>query len=394
MDINLNSFYENIEKKFGSEIEEVRLITILIFTLGLGQIVLFIMGTCAIISGYKTLAYADYTALIILFLIQLYFYISKKLKETILLGVSFTALFFFFLFIYGGVNKTGFIWLYTFPLYSCFSLGSKKGVLLSLSLALLAIIYFVFDDFFPLMSQYGDDLKLRFIFSYLIVSLFSFAGEFLREGGQRSLQETQKILEQKVVERTIKLTEKNLELEIASTTDSLTGVYNRLKLDHVLSYEVQQALRYQGDLSLIIIDIDYFKRVNDEFGHVAGDKVLVHFSELIVANIRSVDSFGRWGGEEFLLICPSISQLNALKLAEKIRLCIQEHGFEDIGNLTASFGIASYHQGVNEITLIKQADEALYKAKKSRNACILHREACLDRQDKTFWKSSSNRNAK
>lgn len=368
MKFNLDLLYDRIGKSYGQDHDTIRLANNLVFTLGVGLAFLFVLGTVALSKGNKVLAYADYSAFSCLSLLLLYLYFSKKVQATIFIGVSFTAAFYFFLLVYGGINKTAFVWYYTFPLYACFCLGSKKGFLLSLLLGILAGAYFVGDSYFPQAAQYGFDFQLRFIASYLVVSFFAFVAERLRENEQQKLQETQKILEEKVLKRTQKLTERNEELKRVSTIDSLTGIYNRLKLDEILKYEIQQAERYQGQLSLIMIDIDHFKRINDNFGHLTGDKILLQFTQVIKEGIRSVDSFGRWGGEEFMLICPSIDIENAFALAEKTRLKVQDYPFAEVGHLTASLGVTCYQRQDDEISLIKRADIALYRAKETRNS--------------------------
>lgn len=166
----------------------------------------------------------------------------------------------------------------------------------------------------------------------------------------------------------------NKQLEIISITDKLTQTYNRVKLDEILAHQEALFKRYQQLFSIIIIDIDFFKRVNDQFGHQAGDKVLVEFSDILKNNIRSTDILGRWGGEEFMLISPKTNSNDAMVLAEKLRKKIQEYSFSSIGALTASFGVSD-RGNVKETTLIEfvsQADQALYMAKDGgRNRVVL-----------------------
>lgn len=159
------------------------------------------------------------------------------------------------------------------------------------------------------------------------------------------------------------LLEKSRELERLSITDRLTRIYNRIKLDEVFNQEIRRALRYHHPFAVIMLDVDDFKQVNDNFGHPVGDQVLVDIAGLLLSGIRTTDTVGRWGGEEFFIICPQTSSEGAIKLAEALRERVAWHSFADIGHLTASFGIAVYREGEREHDMVKRADAALYRAK-------------------------------
>lgn len=153
-------------------------------------------------------------------------------------------------------------------------------------------------------------------------------------------------------------------VEKLSITDALTGIYNRLKLDSVLSYELSQSKRYKSDLSVIILDIDNFKSVNDNYGHQTGDSVLKEVSNIVKENSRTSDTIGRWGGEEFLIILPKTSLKEACKVAEKLRNIIELYDFTTVGYKTCSFGVSSVEEETqSEQKLIEKADKALYRAK-------------------------------
>jgi diguanylate cyclase (GGDEF)-like protein len=175
-------------------------------------------------------------------------------------------------------------------------------------------------------------------------------------------------LNNRIAEAQQDLERKNLELERLSITDSLTNVFNRMKIDAVLEDEIQRADRSGEPLSLILLDIDKFKEVNDTYGHLIGDKVLIKVADLLHTHIRKVDSMGRWGGEEFIIICPFTTCEGAWQLAEKLRLKIMSANFPEVGRITASFGVSEYVRGENLDDLLKRTDEAMYKAKDtSRN---------------------------
>ncbi|MCX7771191.1 MAG: diguanylate cyclase [Proteobacteria bacterium] len=151
-----------------------------------------------------------------------------------------------------------------------------------------------------------------------------------------------------------------------SITDELTTLYNRRKIMEILNIEIDRANRYGYELSLIIADIDFFKKVNDTYGHNMGDAVLKKVSMILRNSIRKVDYVGRFGGEEFIIISPETSLQNALLLAERIRKIFNSFIMEGLNTpVTLSFGISSYTPGKDLDTLINEADTALYEAKNS-----------------------------
>jgi polar amino acid transport system substrate-binding protein len=159
------------------------------------------------------------------------------------------------------------------------------------------------------------------------------------------------------------LEQKNRELERLSTVNQLTGLYNRHKTDQELEAEIQRAERYGRPLSVIMFDIDWFKSVNDNYGHPAGDTVLRKIAALLRNRIRSTDIAGRWGGEEFLIICPETEIEGARELAEQIRADIAEFDFSISQSITISAGVATYTVDETIERLIHRVDEYLYAAK-------------------------------
>ena len=154
-------------------------------------------------------------------------------------------------------------------------------------------------------------------------------------------------------------------IEAISITDSLTGLNNRLRLDTILKEEFNRIKRYPYDLSIIICDIDLFKSVNDNFGHLVGDQLLIAIAKLLTQNCREVDVVGRWGGEEFLIICRETKASDAMLVAEKLRAIIEDNNFPGIGHKTGSFGVTSVLKNESVDVVLQRADTALYKAKNS-----------------------------
>ncbi|RXJ67342.1 hypothetical protein CRV08_10465 [Halarcobacter ebronensis] len=158
------------------------------------------------------------------------------------------------------------------------------------------------------------------------------------------------------------ITDKKL-VEELSLKDSLLGIYNRRKFTEILNYQFTIWNRFKNEFSIIFIDLDDFKVVNDLYGHSVGDRVLMEFSSVVSKAIRDVDSVCRWGGEEFVVICPYTDLNGAKNLAEKIRKEIEENEFDIIGEKTASFGVTTIKSGDTIESFIDRADNALYKAK-------------------------------
>ncbi|MFN2354172.1 MAG: transporter substrate-binding domain-containing protein [Desulfopila sp.] len=159
------------------------------------------------------------------------------------------------------------------------------------------------------------------------------------------------------------LEEKNVELERLAITDGLTGLYNRMKLEMILENECRRASRSSASMAIVMLDVDTFKAINDTYGHHAGDQVLRELAGILASHVRSIDTVGRWGGEEFLLICPETSISGAFVLAEKLRQAIEANTFSDIGACTCSFGVSVYQQGERHENVVMRADEAMYRAK-------------------------------
>ncbi len=163
----------------------------------------------------------------------------------------------------------------------------------------------------------------------------------------------------------------NMELKELATTDELTGLANRHSLESLIVSEMERSTRYREALSLIIFDIDHFKRVNDTHGHQTGDAVLKRLAAITGQLIREPDTLFRWGGDEFLILAPHTDLAGAIVLAEKLRLAIAADPFEGAVPITAGFGAAEWRAGDSRELWFKQADQALYRAKNSgRNRVV------------------------
>jgi diguanylate cyclase (GGDEF)-like protein/PAS domain S-box-containing protein len=160
-----------------------------------------------------------------------------------------------------------------------------------------------------------------------------------------------------------KLKQSNDLLKSQARIDFLTGVYNRLMFDKLLHAEMQRVRRYDGLISLIMFDLDHFKKINDTLGHNTGDHVLKTVADLVAGRIRSHDVLCRWGGEEFMVLAPKNDAAQAAQLAEILRGLIEGHDFGDGLQVTASFGVTSHICGESVEVFVNRVDTALYQAK-------------------------------
>lgn len=163
---------------------------------------------------------------------------------------------------------------------------------------------------------------------------------------------------------------KNLTTE--ASTDALTGLFNRRKLDDVLSKEIEIAREISSPLSLIFLDIDHFKNVNDTFGHDTGDTVLIKLAEIITSTIRKGDFVARWGGEEFMIALQGTDGTEASNLAEILRVAVETSVFDIAGRIKISLGVTEYRANESKDSFTKRGDEALYEAKSTgRNRVVV-----------------------
>lgn len=157
-----------------------------------------------------------------------------------------------------------------------------------------------------------------------------------------------------------------------SMTDPLTELYNRRELDRVLNQEFQRWQRYDHPFSVLLIDVDHFKVINDTYGHGVGDITLQAIANTLNDTLRETDVLGRWGGEEFLIVCPSTNIQGALHLANTLRALIANMILRDVKPVTISIGVASLHNDDTQISdILKRVDSALYDAKRNGRNCVV-----------------------
>ncbi len=176
------------------------------------------------------------------------------------------------------------------------------------------------------------------------------------------------LTEAALVQKNLELQTKNSLLDSLSKTDQLTGIPNRRRMQQVLEEEISRFERYKSPFCILLFDIDHFKAVNDTYGHEVGDQVIIQLTQVIQAAIRDSDYFGRWGGEEFVMVCPETRLDGALALAENLRSSVQKQNFVNGLVVTISLGVCEFKSGATLKETLVKVDQKMYLAKeKGRN---------------------------
>lgn len=246
--------------------------------------------------------------------------------------------------------------IYGFAVFFYFS-PSISLAIYSITCACMIILLPVFQ---PEVIQitYVQDILTNNIVAW-IASVITYL-RFVREyKSQQVISNKNKLLKAK----TNRIEKRNKVLQYISNVDDLTNLYNRRKLNEILQLEFNRCNELNKDISLILMDVDLFKSINDTFGHNAGDRVLTKLGKILKNSIGQNEKVGRWGGEEFLIICPETDSEYALRLAEKIREAIELYDFQVQDPVTCSFGVATNTETDTMANLMLKADKGLYKAK-------------------------------
>lgn len=192
-------------------------------------------------------------------------------------------------------------------------------------------------------------------FMILVIRFFDYSRE--RAAAKKKREELEKNLKALEIEKT--------EYEKSSKEDPLTGCLNRAGFSSILMREQENLVKNDSPVSFVILDIDHFKHINDQYGHSVGDEVLVNLCKLIQSKIRNTDALVRWGGEEFVILCSDTPIQNAQFLAEKLRMAIENTQLIKQQQVTCSFGIAEMVAGEDPKRLSERADKALYASKEN-----------------------------
>tara|TARA_R110002012_G_scaffold255132_1_gene434787 strand:- start:717 stop:1829 length:1113 start_codon:yes stop_codon:yes gene_type:complete len=261
-----------------------------------------------------------------------------------------------YLIVTGGVKNTGPLWIYIVPPVVLFFGGLKRGLIQLGCFAFVAIVILEYPNNLFLLAEYSDEFRSRLIYSFITVSLLFVFYEYSRQRSFKTLQELSR------------------EFEKQARLDPLSGLQNRRGMLEKLEYEHQRTLRHHKNLTLMMCDIDHFKRVNDKFGHDVGDDVITQVGQLFNNALRKQDTVARWGGEEFLFLLPETTQEQAFILAEKLRAQVSKQQYQagsDSFTVTVSLGIYQMHPQDSVDHAISRADTNLYRAKSNGRNCSI-----------------------
>lgn len=318
-----------------------------LFTL-VGMSITAIMGLISLFKSDVLLGTVLLFASFVYFLGYYAYRKFKKIKITSAIILYSLYILMFYLIYTGGVKNTGPLWIFIVAPVSVYIHGLKRGLIdMALFVIIITTIMFIPTDMVA-HTAYSTEFKLRLICSFVTVTFLSALYEYSRE---------------KSYKHTLELSKKYQQL---AHHDPLTKLSNRRDALSILKREQARIIRSKEALSIIICDVDHFKKINDQYGHNAGDAVLVELAKIFTHNIRGQDCVVRWGGEEFLFILPQTLAKNANVCAEKIQKKLQDnlvnYKGEDI-KVTVSMGIEQFNgnQSIDEI--INNADKYLYQAK-------------------------------
>lgn len=268
------------------------------------------------------------------------------------------------------------LWLFTYPLGVIFLLGSRVGFILSMALLGLTILQFIF---FPHIHEtYTVPFQVRFSITYVAISLIASWIEYHRSRyEQESLQTQEALLKEqenlkKEIQRRVILEE---ELKKLAQTDTLTSLFNRRHFLALAQQEIIKAVRYEHSLCFAVLDIDFFKRINDTLGHPVGDIVVSTLARHLQHSIRQSDIVARIGGEEFAFLLLHVNEEQARakmeRLCKEISECIIKYGSDKTLSVTVSIGIAMLQAPIQTLDeLYMRADQKLYEAKKAGRNCV------------------------
>jgi len=253
----------------------------------------------------------------------------------------------------GGESNTGPLWFYVFPPIGFYVMGLKRGLMLSVGTIIAVFFIFYFPELPLVTTEYNPDFKIRFLSTLSFVAACAYVLDESRRKARDELIAMASLYER------------------VARTDELTTLSNRRDMKECMEKELYRHQRSNSYFSIILMDIDHFKRVNDTYGHDAGDAVLKEFSSLLKYLSRKVDVVSRWGGEEFLMLLPDTSLVQALAMAERLRTNVESHSFTHKFKsipITMSAGVCSVNQHEDIDSVLKHADVNLYEAKqKGRN---------------------------
>ncbi len=317
----------------------------------IGYSVTFVLAISAVVRANNQLAIWLFVSSCVFFFCH-HVHRFPRLGDTIKLSTRIIFIMLmslmFFLVYSGGHAQTGPLWIYIVPPVAFFFSGLKRGLFnILFFIIVVSVMLFAPNEMF-VGTSYSTEFKTRLLYSFTTVTLLFGFYEYSRQKSYEYIQELSDQFEQQAMH------------------DPLTNLPNRRGMREFLDHEYKRSRRSNAPLSILIVDIDYFKKINDEFLHDGGDFVLEELSRLFLTCVREQDRVARWGGEEFLFLLPETNSKDAFTLAEKIRGAVERHDIKFAGSqiaVTISIGVNEITPDMNIDQAINLADHYLYEAK-------------------------------
>lgn len=275
---------------------------------------------------------------------------------------------------------------------------SRQGLCFGL---LLPILIYGFEQRRKIVAVFGVCFLIFMIFEVASMRLGAFQGEPL-EGVSHGFFSVLSMLQYAVLGAIIYFmqsytiqheleVQRNIEkLHRLAIRDGMTGIFNHTFMEQYITDAINRSKRSSDPLALLMIDVDFFKRINDSFGHNAGDEVLKELVRVLTKSTRSTDYLGRWGGDELVLLLTDTNLLGAANLAEKLRRLVAEYQFSHCNHLTISLGASEYRDGDTSVSLVERADASMYRAKRSgRNRIEVEKPAVSFQQSEISIQQSA-----
>ncbi len=323
-----------------------------------GFSITFILGINAYLENNISLAITLLLSSILFFLsLQNHWLFLKQYRfetSSTLIQLSLITLMLYLVYS-GGSNNTGPLWVFLVPPVMMFFGGLKGGLRNTLGFILCYCVIMFYPDDQLLQASYSYEFKTRVLYSLMTLTFLAGYYEYSRHQSFLHVKQLSEKFEQQ------------------ARRDHLTNIPNRRAMMEQLSYEYARVVRNNNTMSILLIDVDYFKHVNDQYGHKYGDEVLVKLAKLFEGTLRKQDMISRWGGEEFLILLPLTPLNDAYEVAEKVRLTIKNHPIEYENTtipITVSIGIGSADKDHTVDSAITRADEHLYQAKEGGRNCV------------------------
>lgn len=338
--------------------------------IGFASFVSFIMGFIRISQNNLVLGYIDlFFALLSVYLLKQLRVSKEKIEfiASILILAAYILFTSIFLFADNQANR---LTLFFLLLASAYFLKGKNEGKRWLLLIVLTINGIHFSGLVHTNHSILDMLTvtLYLIAMYFIMDLY----EHIKDAQTNRVRYINENLEKIIEDRTIQLEELNraLELEkhnleLISSTDQLTGLHNRYQIKEIFDSLIFKAQHKNINFSVILLDLDHFKNINDTFGHNIGDQFLKNIAEILKVTMRDDELIVRWGGEEFIIFVQKANQKEIFEIAERLRKKIELYEFDNVGHRTASFGVSTYQESDTFEAIIQRADHALYESKKN-----------------------------